>query len=99
MFNVPSHSRDEANNKEVPDRKDTRHTLIVSDDGIGMPENIDFENPETLGLQLVNILVDQLNGEIKLKRDKGTGFAIGLSAEEKGNNKKDRPEGYASSEN
>ena len=50
-------------------------------------------------LQLVNILVDQLNGEIKLKRDKETEFVVGLSAEEKGNNKKDRPEGYASSEN
>lgn len=58
-----------------------------------MPENIDFENPGTLGLQLVNILVDQLNDEIKLKRDKGTEFVIGLSAEEKRNNKKDRPEG------
>gem|GEM_PF-4387323 len=72
----------------IPDRKDTRYTLIVSDNGIGIPENIDFENPETLGLHLVNILVEQLNGEIKLKRDKGTEFVIGLSIEEKEISKK-----------
>ncbi len=63
--------------------KGTRYILIVSDNGVGIPEETDFENPETLGLQLVNILVDQLDGEIELKRDKGTEFVIGFSVEEK----------------
>lgn len=53
--------------------------------GVGIPENIDFENPSTLGLQLVNILVDQLDGKIELKRDKGTEFIIRFSVEEKEN--------------
>ncbi len=63
----------------------TEYVLTISDNGVGIPENIDFENTETLGLQLVNILVDQLDGEIELKRDKGTEFTISFSVEEKEN--------------
>jgi len=81
-------AKDEADNKYVANRKNTRYTLIVSDNGTGIPENVNFENPETLGLQLVNILVDQLEGEVKLKRDKGTEFVIEFSVEEKVINKK-----------
>jgi two-component sensor histidine kinase len=66
----------ESNNKEYLTRKVTSYTLVVSDNGAGIPEEIDFENPDTLGLQLVNILIDQLDGEIELKRDKGTGIKI-----------------------
>jgi PAS domain S-box-containing protein len=42
--------------------------MIVSDNGRGIPENIDFRNTETLGLQLVTILAEQINGTITLKR-------------------------------
>lgn len=78
-------ARNEPNNKEEPTEKSTRNTLIVSDNGIGIPEEIDFENSETLGLQLINILVNQLDGEIELKRDKGTEFIIRFSSQEKEN--------------
>jgi PAS domain S-box-containing protein len=50
--------------------------LTVTDDGIGLPEDIDIENPETLGLQLVNILLGQIEGQIKLDRNHGTQFKI-----------------------
>lgn len=63
--------------------KNTRYSLIVSDNGIGVPENIDFKNPETLGLQLVTVLVNQLDGEVELKRDNGTEYIIGFNLEEK----------------
>jgi PAS domain S-box-containing protein len=69
-------TKDKANDKDVPTRRNTKYTLIVSDNGIGIPENIDFENPETLGLQLVNLLVDQLDGEVELKRGNGTEFTV-----------------------
>ncbi|MDY9925835.1 PAS domain S-box protein [Methanosarcina sp.] len=59
--------------------KSTRYTLVVSDKGVGISENIDFENPDTLGLQLVSILVDQLDGEIDLRKDYGTEFTIRLA--------------------
>ena len=51
--------------------------LMVSDDGIGMPEGIDIEELESMGLQLVNILSEnQLEGEMLLSRDGGTAFRI-----------------------
>ncbi len=56
--------------------KGTSFILTVSDNGIGMPESFDLENPDNLGIQLVTILVDQLEGEIELKRYKGTEFII-----------------------
>ena len=49
--------------------------LSVSDNGIGFPESIDFKNTETLGLQLVNNLAGQLDGEISLEsKSDGTKF-------------------------
>ncbi len=60
-------------------RRGTKYTLIVSDNGVGIPEKINFENSDTLGLQLVNLLVDQLDGTIELKRDHGTEFIISFN--------------------
>lgn len=51
-------------------------TLIVADNGIGIPESIDFRNTSSLGLQLVNILVDQIGGSIELEKSSGTRFKI-----------------------
>lgn len=50
--------------------------LIVSDNGIGLPEDVDMENIETLGLKMVNILVNQLGGTLELNRTCGTEFRI-----------------------
>ncbi len=51
--------------------------LIVSDNGVGFPEDIDFRKTESLGLQLVSTLTEgQLHGTVELKRDKGTEFKI-----------------------
>ncbi|MGE5443255.1 MAG: histidine kinase dimerization/phosphoacceptor domain -containing protein, partial [Ignavibacteriales bacterium] len=50
--------------------------LSISDNGIGFPENLDFRNTESLGLQLVTVLVDQIGGTIELNRDSGTEFKI-----------------------
>jgi len=51
--------------------------LIISDDGVGFPEDLDFRYIESsLGLKLVNSLVKQLDGTIKLDRSQGTKFII-----------------------
>jgi PAS domain S-box-containing protein len=51
--------------------------LNISDNGIGIPGEIDFRNTEsTLGLRLVISLVNQLDGSIKLDRTQGTKFKI-----------------------
>ena len=52
--------------------------LIVSDNGVGIPEIVDIENPETLGLQLIDILVNQLDGKIEQRRENGTKFILSL---------------------
>ena len=51
--------------------------LEVGDNGIGMPEDLDFRNTASMGLHLVNILSeDQLHGKIELDRAGGTTFRI-----------------------
>nr|WP_243684057.1 sensor histidine kinase [Methanosarcina barkeri] len=44
--------------------------LVVSDNGKGIPEGLKLESVESLGMQLINILVNQLDGELKLNRKK-----------------------------
>ncbi len=53
-----------------------RLTLIVGDNGVGLPKDLDFQNTESLGLQLVNMLTYQLEGSIELDRSGGTAFKI-----------------------
>ncbi|WP_052374109.1 PAS domain S-box protein [Methanobacterium sp. SMA-27] len=53
-----------------------KYELKVIDNGIGFPEDLDFKNTDSLGLQLVNNLVDQIDGEITLDTIKGTKFKI-----------------------
>ncbi|HSP88876.1 MAG TPA: CHASE domain-containing protein [Ignavibacteriaceae bacterium] len=50
--------------------------LIISDNGIGLPEEFDIKKTNTLGLQLVNSLVTQLDGEIQVSNNSGTKFEI-----------------------
>ena len=50
--------------------------LSVADDGVGFPADVDFRNTQSLGLQLVNILVKQLHGRIELLKDVGSTFVI-----------------------
>jgi len=54
----------------------TEFVLIISDNGLGIPEDFNLEDSNSLGLQLVKTLVDQLGGEVELKRDSGTEFCI-----------------------
>jgi two-component sensor histidine kinase len=54
--------------------------LVVQDTGIGLPEALDFRQTNTLGLQLVTTLVDQLQGTIALDRRGGTIFTITFPA-------------------
>lgn len=50
--------------------------LTVADNGKGFPERVDFQNTDSLGLQIVNVLVEQIEGCIELKRNNGTEFSI-----------------------
>jgi PAS domain S-box-containing protein len=49
-----------------------RFSLSVRDDGVGLPAHIDIHKTETLGLQLVKTLAEQLRADIEVVRDGGT---------------------------
>jgi PAS domain S-box-containing protein len=55
--------------------------MSVSDNGIGLPKNLDIAKSDTLGLQLVHALTEQLDGNIKMKSayNKGTTFKINFN--------------------
>ena len=57
-------------------RAEDRLTLIVRDNGKGFPKDLNFRETDSLGLQLVTALVDQVNGSIELDTSGGTGFRI-----------------------
>jgi two-component sensor histidine kinase len=49
----------------------------VRDTGVGFPAGVDFRHTASLGLQLVCILTEQLNGTITLDRGhRGTTFTL-----------------------
>ncbi|PKL71471.1 MAG: histidine kinase, partial [Methanobacteriales archaeon HGW-Methanobacteriales-2] len=52
------------------------YLLMIRDDGTGFPEDLDFNKSHSLGLQLVNTLVNQLDGEIEMVTNGGTTFNI-----------------------
>lgn len=56
-------------------------SLTISDNGKGIPEDLELESVESLGLKLVVILVDQLDGKIEIKREQGTEFRITMKTE------------------
>jgi two-component sensor histidine kinase len=59
------------------------YILNVADNGRGIPKEIDFQNTSSLRLQLINTLVEQIDGFIELKRDKGTEFKIWFNSSRK----------------
>lgn len=71
-------SRKTRNKVSVEIYSDSDGVLILSvkDNGVGFPEGVDFRNTDTLGLQLVCTLTDQLKGTIELQNRNGTMFNI-----------------------
>jgi len=55
---------------------DDKYVLNIKDNGVGFPDNIDYKNTESLGLQLVTNLVNQIDGIIELDHSEGTNFKI-----------------------
>jgi PAS domain S-box-containing protein len=56
-------------------------SLSCKDDGVGIPENLDWQNPKSLGLRLVGILTKQIDGRLTLDRSaEGTRFELTFPA-------------------
>ncbi|MEI7500132.1 MAG: histidine kinase dimerization/phosphoacceptor domain -containing protein [Bacteroidota bacterium] len=60
--------------KSDPEKR--MNTLIVKDDGIGMPTDVSLDELKTMGLQVVRILCKQIEGALKVKNDAGASFII-----------------------
>lgn len=61
------------------DEEDAQFCLTVADNGIGIPDHVHLDNPETLGLQLVTTLAQQLDAMITVDNHKGTTFKLYFS--------------------
>ena len=56
-----------------------RLELLVRDNGIGLPSDLDHRDTDSLGLQLVNTLAEQLEGTVEVERSQGTTFRLDLA--------------------
>ncbi len=54
-------------------------TVQIKDDGIGLPPDFDIHRAQSMGLTIVNAMVEQLRGEMDVHSDQGTEFRITLS--------------------
>ncbi len=64
-------------NIDLRSKNEDKFELTVNDDGIGVPEDLDIRNIDTMGLSLVQVLAEhQLDGKITLNRTEGTQFNI-----------------------
>lgn len=62
---------------EITFKQEGKQVLLqIGDNGTGIDANVDFENPETLGLQLIRVLAEQIDAEIKLDRINGVTYSI-----------------------
>jgi len=52
------------------------NVLTVADNGVGLPVDLDWEKSETIGLRLIKMLSQQINGSIELDRSAGTTFRL-----------------------
>jgi two-component system, sensor histidine kinase PdtaS len=58
-------------------RESESHAVLsISDNGQGIPEGIDLTKTDTLGMQLVHLLTDQLGGELTVHRANPTAFVL-----------------------
>jgi len=53
-----------------------QYCLNIRDDGVGLPQYIDPNNTDSLGLQIVAALTQQLEGSLKINSNNGTEFQI-----------------------
>lgn len=59
-----------------------QNRIVVMDDGIGLKKNFSVEGSETLGMQLISTLVEQLDGKLEILKIQGAGFAVSFLSKE-----------------
>jgi PAS domain S-box-containing protein len=59
-----------------------RLCLYVSDNGVGLPADLDVRRSASLGLRLVQMLTQQIGGTVAVRRGPGTEFRVAFAAPE-----------------
>ena len=63
-------------------RKDEKHVEIcIRDNGTGLPDALEISSSRGFGLTLVKMMIQQLNGSIKINRINGTEFRVNFPVE------------------
>jgi two-component sensor histidine kinase len=52
------------------------YDIVISDNGIGLPKDFDYQKTDSLGLRLVSALTKQIDGNIEVDTSGGTAFRI-----------------------
>ncbi len=55
---------------------ENKFTIRISDNGVGIPENIQFPDKGSFGFRMVDSLVKQIGGTLELNKEEGTCFTI-----------------------
>jgi len=80
LSNSLKHAFPEGSEGEISVRmkmdKQGKSSLVIKDTGVGFPKGFDFRKTETLGMQIITDLVNQVDGTIELDREGGTKFKI-----------------------
>ena len=63
-------------NIDLHSNENNKFILMVSDNGIGIPADVELENADTFGMQLIKYLTNQLKGKLELDRKNGTKFRL-----------------------
>lgn len=79
VLNAIKHAFPDRKNGEIwihLQEKSGQYILVCSDNGVGIPDRGEFDQNDSLGLQLIHGLTDQLRGNVVIKRKNGTEFLI-----------------------
>jgi two-component sensor histidine kinase/putative methionine-R-sulfoxide reductase with GAF domain len=76
-YSFPGDSKDGAEVRVEFQAEDATYTLVVSDNGVGLPPGLDWRKARTMGLRLVSFwATHQLGGKLEVDNRQGTAFQI-----------------------
>jgi PAS domain S-box-containing protein len=52
------------------------YCLTIKDDGVGLPEGFSLEEPTSLGMLIIKLLIEQINAKLIIENHHGTSFSI-----------------------
>lgn len=60
-------------------KKQDMYQLTVADNGIGLPQNMDWQKTNSFGWRLIRILTKQIKGQLQVTNDSGASFEISFA--------------------